>query len=322
MGELCSLPGSCLAWDEPVLGSTGCMVGLTSKRLTPARLTAASVPVPMVSPCWPRPSQENLSSTNKDILIQSPVGSLLLSSGSWCMQDFVCELQDWSLCFPQSCGSPIIKFHWPSRSDSLRISSPFVRSPGWEAWCWVQNLHNGGRTSLVLLFSRLWVSHLVGMGFDFIMIVPLLPSPSGFFVTGHWVSFFGGFQHSPVNGCSEDNCNFGALAEGDEHMSFSVILNWKPTLVFLPGKSHGQRSWLLQLIGLQRARRNWATNTHTWWEEAEEVPFSPSLLGYVFFSGCSIFSSAFSVLKWLCDFSGHIVNWLVFRCFSDLAFVG
>ena len=32
----------------------------------------------------------------------SPVGSLLLSSGSWCAQDFVCALQDWTLCFPQS----------------------------------------------------------------------------------------------------------------------------------------------------------------------------------------------------------------------------
>ena len=64
-------------------------------------------------------------------LVQSPVGSLLLSSGSWCMQDSVCTLQDWSLCFPQSCGSPIIKSHWPSRSDSLGIPSPFVRAPGW-----------------------------------------------------------------------------------------------------------------------------------------------------------------------------------------------
>ena len=103
------------------------------------------------------------------------------------------------------------------------------------------------------------------MGFDFIMIVPLLPSSSSFFVIGHWISFLVSFiQHSPVNGCSEDSFNFGALAEGDELMSFfSIIFNWKPTLAFLPGKSHGQRSWLLQSIGLQRAGHNWATNTHT-----------------------------------------------------------
>ena len=30
-------------------------------------------------------------------------------------------LQDWSLCFPQSCGSPIIKSWWSSRSDSLGL---------------------------------------------------------------------------------------------------------------------------------------------------------------------------------------------------------
>ena len=51
----------------------------------------------------------------------SSVGSLLLSSGPWYAQDFVCALQDWSLCFPQSCESPIIKSHWLSKPDSLGI---------------------------------------------------------------------------------------------------------------------------------------------------------------------------------------------------------
>ena len=37
------------------------------------------------------------------------MGSLLLSPGSWCRQDFVCVLQELSLCFPQSCRNPIIK---------------------------------------------------------------------------------------------------------------------------------------------------------------------------------------------------------------------
>ena len=44
-----------------------------------------------------------------------------------------------------------------SKSDSLGIPSPFVRSPGWEAWHGVPNLLNSGRTSLVLLLSSLWV---------------------------------------------------------------------------------------------------------------------------------------------------------------------
>jgi len=69
-----------------------------------------------MSPCWSTSPQETLQH-EQVVLVQSSVGSLLLSSGSWFVQDFVCALQDCSLCFPQSCGSPIIKFHWSSRSD-------------------------------------------------------------------------------------------------------------------------------------------------------------------------------------------------------------
>ena len=39
------------------------------------------------------------------------------------------------------------------------------------------------------------------------------------------IFFFGGIHHSPVNGCSAENCNFGVLAGENEHMSFySAIL--------------------------------------------------------------------------------------------------
>ena len=105
-------------------------------------------------------------------------------------------LQDWSLCFPQSSGRPIIKSCWPSRPNSLGVPSSFVGSPSWEAWegsVKVQNLHNSARASLVLLFSSLWISHLAGMGLDFIVIMPLLPSHCGFFLAfGHVVSFLVG----------------------------------------------------------------------------------------------------------------------------------
>ena len=37
------------------------------------------------------------------------MGSLLLSLGSWYMENFVYAFQEWSLCFPQSCRNPIIK---------------------------------------------------------------------------------------------------------------------------------------------------------------------------------------------------------------------
>ena len=51
-------------------------------------------------------------------------------------------------------------------------------------------------------------------------ILSLLPSSWGFsFAPGHGVSFFGGIQHSSVNGCSAMSRNFGVLAE-DEHLSF------------------------------------------------------------------------------------------------------
>ena len=136
--------------------------------------------------------------------------------------------------FPQSCGSLIIKSHWASRSDSLGIPSPSVRPPGWEAWHEVQNLHNSGRTSLVLLFSSLWVTHLVDIGFDFIVIVSLLPSCWGFFVFGNGVIFFGRFQYPPVHDCSTASCKFVAFIGGDECTSFySAILDWKLVLFSL-----------------------------------------------------------------------------------------
>ena len=120
--------------------------------------------------------------------------------------------------------SPVIKSYWPSKSDCLGIPSPSAGSAGCKAWQEAQNLHDG-RTSLVLLLSRLWVGHLAGMGFDFIVFAPLLPSCcSFFFVFGRGISFFGGFQCPSVNGYSTASCNFGALAGGDEHMYFCLTI--------------------------------------------------------------------------------------------------
>ena len=69
------------------------------------------------------------------------------------------------------------------------------------------------------------------MGFDSIMIVPLLPSGcSFFFVFGRgfffFFSFWGRFQHPPVNGYSTVSCDFDTLAGGDKHMSICSVLNW------------------------------------------------------------------------------------------------
>ena len=52
-------------------------------------------------------------------------------------------------------------------------------------------------------------------------ISPLLPSCWGFsFALGCGVSFFGGIQHSPVDGCSVASCSFGVLTGEDECTSF------------------------------------------------------------------------------------------------------
>ena len=72
------------------------------------------------------------------------------------------------------------------------------------------------------------------MGFDLIVIVLLLLSRCcSFFVFGHGVFLFDGFQCPPVDGCSTASCNFGVLGGGEECVSFySVKLDWKPYLRF------------------------------------------------------------------------------------------
>ena len=56
---------------------------------------------------------------------------------------------------------------------------------------------------------------------------PLRPSCWGFsFALGGGVSFFGGIQHSPVNGCSIPSCNFGVLTGENEHTSFYSAITY------------------------------------------------------------------------------------------------
>ena len=157
------------------------------------------------------------------------------------------------VCFSPSCGRLLIKSHWPSRSDSLGMASSVVRSPGWEARHGAQNLHSSRRTALILLFSSL-CTHLTDLGFDFIVTVPLLPAFCGFFVFGYGVFFFffsGGFQCPSVNNYSTASCDFGALAGGDERMSFcSVILNRKP-LSYNFNKNLSRALFILPLTHLQ-----------------------------------------------------------------------
>ena len=76
-------------------------------------------------------------------------GVTVPSPGSQCAHYFVCALQEWSLCFPQSCQSPAIKSHYASKSDSPVISPPISGHPGWEVCRGAQNVHSSGWTSVV-----------------------------------------------------------------------------------------------------------------------------------------------------------------------------
>ena len=88
---------SCLAWCDSVLESAGSIVVLpvTSRKdlcqRAPTRADAASVPIPAAGQCQAMPPREILKHSQTGPA-HSLVGSLLLSPGSWCTQDFVCAL--------------------------------------------------------------------------------------------------------------------------------------------------------------------------------------------------------------------------------------
>lgn len=84
-----------------------------------------------------------------------------LFPGSWWVKDPVCILQEYSFCFFQFCRISAVNPHCPSRPDSLGKPLSVARPSGYEAQHGVQNLHFHGITSLVYLFSNLWVIHLV-----------------------------------------------------------------------------------------------------------------------------------------------------------------
>ena len=206
------------------------MVGLmaNSKRIYTKRdlLVPLSIWQAPANPCLlTRPS--NTSRRFRFSLLWS-----LLFSGSWCTKNFACALQAWSVCFPYSYGSLVIKSHCASRSDSLGIPSPFVGSSGWEAW------HGFQTFATVRYFFLYYCSPVCGSptwwGWDLILswLCPsysLAAASSLSLDVGY--HFSGRFQHPPVNGCSTASCDFGALTGGDECTSFcSTILNWKLVL--------------------------------------------------------------------------------------------
>ena len=66
---------------------------------------------------------------------------------------------------------------------------PISRLLSWEASHGAQDFHSCGRTSVLWFFSSSWVTQLVGMGLEFIVV--LLLSYCGFsFVIGYMISFW------------------------------------------------------------------------------------------------------------------------------------
>ena len=110
------------------------------------RTSATSVLVLMVRHSHPLPLQETLQHLAGRSSSVSP-GVTAPSPGSRCAHYFVCALQEWSLCFSQSCRSPSIKSCYLSKSDSLGIPPPIAGPPGREAWHGAQKLHSSGWTS-------------------------------------------------------------------------------------------------------------------------------------------------------------------------------
>ena len=167
---LCSLLVSCLVWGDSAWGLWALSGSWWPPRGFMSRGTfqdcCCQHPVPVVSHCLPVPPQETLPH-QLAVSVQSPV---------WFGSVFFCMLlcTGFCLCPPrlESLLSPVLwksynQTCWPSSSDSLGIPSSFIGSPGCEAWCGFQNLHNSGRTSLVLLFTSLLFTHPADMGFDF-----------------------------------------------------------------------------------------------------------------------------------------------------------
>ena len=222
---LCFLSVSCLAWGDPALGSMGFMVGLVvtfkrtyTKGLLPGLLLP--VPVSLLQAVADTCLHVRLPNTSRKVLFSLLWGHCSFPLGLGALKILFVPSKG-GVCFPQSWVSLVVKPYQPIKSDSLGTPSSFVGSPAWEDWCGSQNLHNSGRTFLVL-FSSLWVAHPAGIGFYFVMIAPLLRSCYSFlFVFRHGVPFSGGFHCPPVHGCSTASWNFGVLTGGDECTSSS-----------------------------------------------------------------------------------------------------
>ena len=74
-------------------------------------------------------------------------------------------LQEWSLCFTQSCGAPVLKLFKVRGSSLLLMPDPQVREPQ-------VRLRTLLPVGIPLWFNYLIIAHPVVMGFDYIEKAP------------------------------------------------------------------------------------------------------------------------------------------------------
>ena len=140
--------------------------------------SATSVLVLTVSYSQPPSPQETLQDPPVS-LAQSSMESLLCP-GPQCTWNPVCALQEWSLCFPQSCGAPALK---PTGLQSQMLWGFLFPMPDPQAGDPVLGLRTLTPVGEPLQYNYfLFVSPPLGSyGFDYTTNVPLVPSHCDFF---------------------------------------------------------------------------------------------------------------------------------------------
>ena len=208
-------PPCCLTWDQT-------MVEVMKKMATSSHTATLGAPDPAAGH-RPMPLPETPGHSRAS-LGQSPVGSLLLSPGSWFAQSFVCALQESVspvLCkFWRLCGGVIGDLlrglmphpgllHTETLPLRQAIDNPYLcrrhsNATQWQVWLSLCDVS----------WWAFWAS-VVGWSLIVYLISPLQPSFWYFsFALGCGVSFFGGIQDSPIDCCSKVSC------KEDKHMSF------------------------------------------------------------------------------------------------------
>ena len=140
----------------------------------------------------------------------------------------------WSLCFPQSCGSLVIKSYWPSRSDSLGIPRHFVRSQAGKPGVGFRTLTRVGK---LLWYYCSSICHPPGgHGIWLLWFCPsyyLTVASSLSLDVGYLFLVGSGVLLLVVVRCSTASCDFGALAGGGMCASFySATLNQPHSINF------------------------------------------------------------------------------------------